>query len=258
MVALAAEQEFRAQQAAAPRQRRWRGLWGGAAALVAGLVGFYAVAKVWTDPNQELLRDLPVIEHLEVYRQAGDFDFVRRLNDEGLFTDDAADVAASRAPSADVAASKATTAGGARVAPHAARATVVAGAARADADRQRRIGGDDRRAKSGFAAQVRPVRGPAGGRAAAAAAARGASGSRSASRPIAARHAAFSRLAQDFVAERARRSVEFRRGRSDHRHPQAAERARGADRGPRGRTPFESARHRGAETYLARGIRSRA
>jgi hypothetical protein len=54
--------------------------------LVAGLVGFASTRALAPDPNQALLKDLPVIEHLEVYRQVGSVDFLRKLRESGLFT----------------------------------------------------------------------------------------------------------------------------------------------------------------------------
>ncbi|HEV2969412.1 MAG TPA: hypothetical protein VGY55_05420 [Pirellulales bacterium] len=96
MVAVAVEQELANQQSAEPRHRRRRWLWGGVLALVAGAAGFVAAANLWVDPNEKLLGDLPVIENLEVYEHVGDIAFLKRLNDEGLFTDEPADAAAPR------------------------------------------------------------------------------------------------------------------------------------------------------------------
>ncbi|HEV3416287.1 MAG TPA: hypothetical protein VG056_05725 [Pirellulales bacterium] len=96
MVAVAVEQDLAKEQAAEPRHRRRRWLWGGVLALAAGTAGFVAAANLWVDPNEKLLGDLPVIENLEVYRQVGDIAFLHKLSDEGLFSDEAADAAATR------------------------------------------------------------------------------------------------------------------------------------------------------------------
>jgi hypothetical protein len=96
MVAVAVEQDLAKEQAAQPRHRRRRWLWGGVLALAAGTAGFVAAANLWVDPNEKLLGDLPVIENLEVYRQVGDIAFLHKLSDEGLFSDEAADAAATR------------------------------------------------------------------------------------------------------------------------------------------------------------------
>ncbi len=96
MVAVAAEQEVAEQQAAEPRRRRRRWLRGGGAALAVALAGYVVAANVWTDPNEKLIRDLSVIENQERYKQAGDVDFLKKLNEEGLFSDETSDATTSR------------------------------------------------------------------------------------------------------------------------------------------------------------------
>ncbi|HEY2146871.1 MAG TPA: hypothetical protein VGH32_02975, partial [Pirellulales bacterium] len=96
MVALAAEKEVVEQQAVEPRRRRRRWLMAGALAVVAASCGFFATAKVWSDPNEKLVRDLSTIENVESYSQVGDIDFLRRLSDDGIFPDDATDTTASK------------------------------------------------------------------------------------------------------------------------------------------------------------------
>jgi hypothetical protein len=96
MVAVAAEEEFAEQQAAEPRRRRRRWLWGGCAALAVALVGYVVAANVWTDPNEKLIRDLSVIENQERYKQAGDIDFLKKLNEEGLFADETSEATTAR------------------------------------------------------------------------------------------------------------------------------------------------------------------
>ena len=49
------------------------------------------MASIRAGPNEKLLRDLPVIEDMELYRQAGDVDFLRKLHDEGLFPEESSD-----------------------------------------------------------------------------------------------------------------------------------------------------------------------
>jgi hypothetical protein len=96
MVAIAAEQELTQQQAHEPRRRRRRWLLGAALAVLAGSGGFLAAAMLWKDPNERLLRDLSTIENVEAYRQVGDIDFLHRLSDEGLFSEDAPDPAGAK------------------------------------------------------------------------------------------------------------------------------------------------------------------
>jgi hypothetical protein len=64
-----------------------------AAALV---FGFALGSQIWSDPNESLVRDLPVLENLDLYYQADDIKFLRLLEQEGAFRD--ADDEATGAP----------------------------------------------------------------------------------------------------------------------------------------------------------------
>ena len=71
------------------RRRRALALAGlAASALVATLAGFSAMYWQLTAPNRQLVRDLPVIENMEYYRHAESLEFLRRLEAEGLFSDE--------------------------------------------------------------------------------------------------------------------------------------------------------------------------
>lgn len=92
MVALSVEQEAPRH---APRVgRRLPLVLGGLA--VAGLLGFTA-ARCWPGDNEHLLRDLPVVENLEAYRQTPDVKFLRQLEGTGFFTADEAPAAVADA-----------------------------------------------------------------------------------------------------------------------------------------------------------------
>lgn len=85
MVALAASEDAQAVLAEQPRRRRRRRLLGVVGMLAAGLIGFVIGTQVWTDPNEQLLRDLRVLQNFERYYQAGEIEFLRMLEKEGLF-----------------------------------------------------------------------------------------------------------------------------------------------------------------------------
>ena len=89
MIAVAAEKE--AERPAASLWNRWPRLWKAAGLAAACATGYLIVRFGWPDPNQQLLRDLPVLENLEAYRQTPDLDFLRRLGDADLFPEEAAD-----------------------------------------------------------------------------------------------------------------------------------------------------------------------
>lgn len=91
MVAVAAADEIAASQMALPRVRRRRWLLGLGGTVAAGVLGFAAGWLLWPDPDRRLLEDLPVLEHLDEYRQVRDFRFLKRLADEHLFDEDRAE-----------------------------------------------------------------------------------------------------------------------------------------------------------------------
>jgi hypothetical protein len=84
MATLAASSEL-----AVPRGRAWRRrLLAAAALLAAAVAGFAAVAILVPNPNAQLLRDLPLLENLDQYRQIDNLELLRDLSGEKLFADD--------------------------------------------------------------------------------------------------------------------------------------------------------------------------
>ena len=81
MVAVAAEGDLKQQKEEAPRKNRRRWLLGGAAMLAAAAAGFLLVTLVRPNPNEQLLKDLPVLEKLDQYRQSGSIEFLRLLHE---------------------------------------------------------------------------------------------------------------------------------------------------------------------------------
>lgn len=91
MVAVAAADDVLKQEEEAPRRRRRRWLIGSACVLTAGLAGSLAVGLFRSNPNDQLLRDLPVLENLDEYDKIDDVEFLRMLYREELFAKEAPD-----------------------------------------------------------------------------------------------------------------------------------------------------------------------
>ena len=73
------------------------GRWGMIAARVAALVGVAAVTLAigyastrwaWPDPSSRLVRDLPIAEHLDEYREVGSLEFLKLLANSPAFSED--------------------------------------------------------------------------------------------------------------------------------------------------------------------------
>ena len=89
MVAIAARQEAEQTQADAPRRRRRWLLLVAACLLASAAAGFLAFAM--HNPDRQLLRDLPLLEDLDEYRQVDSIEFLHKLRDEKLFPRDGAE-----------------------------------------------------------------------------------------------------------------------------------------------------------------------
>ena len=88
IVALSAEHDLELAKTREQRQlRRWQWLSIGGM-VAASLAGYLAVSR-WLDrPNEQLVRDLPVIENVDLFRVADNVDFLHKLDDEGLFSEE--------------------------------------------------------------------------------------------------------------------------------------------------------------------------
>lgn len=91
MVAVKAESEAAAQTQLALR-RHWLlqgAVGGGIGAAI--LAGFLIGRGVWSSPDERLLNDLPVVEHVDEYLLADNIEFLRMLEREGLFHEETRD-----------------------------------------------------------------------------------------------------------------------------------------------------------------------
>jgi anti-sigma factor RsiW len=89
MLAIEVEEQVGQDAAAKTQRRAWS--WAGAAAglFAAGFLGVLAGEKLWPDPDVPLLRDLPVVQDLDLYRQADNIEFLQQLRSRELFVKDA-------------------------------------------------------------------------------------------------------------------------------------------------------------------------
>jgi anti-sigma factor RsiW len=51
-------------------------------------ISYAATRWLWPDPSARLVRDLPIAEHLDEYREVGTFEFLKRLDDDPAFNED--------------------------------------------------------------------------------------------------------------------------------------------------------------------------
>ncbi len=91
MVALKAEDDAQAGAKASGRERSlaWLGL--GTAAVIAAAGAYFVVDQRLNRDNRELVRDLPVIERVDEYRNIESVDFLVELQKEGLFAAEVSD-----------------------------------------------------------------------------------------------------------------------------------------------------------------------
>ncbi|MFM8251142.1 MAG: anti-sigma factor family protein [Planctomycetota bacterium] len=91
MVAQQVELEAQTTTVGHARRRQLSWLIGVAGVAVATLLGYLLGSYVWKSPDEQLLTDLPVIENIDHYLQAGDVEFLRMLERERLFDEEPSD-----------------------------------------------------------------------------------------------------------------------------------------------------------------------
>lgn len=85
MVALAAcDEALEVAQRLPERQRRHRN-WGLVGAAAAAVIGFAIGRSWWSDPNAQLLEDLPVLKNYDLYYQVDNIEFLKLLDRSGEF-----------------------------------------------------------------------------------------------------------------------------------------------------------------------------
>jgi anti-sigma factor RsiW len=85
MVAVHAEQESKSQLMRVVRQRSLTWLAVAGLVLVSMSIGYYISHRRVTLSDRNLVRDLPVIEHVDEYRNIDNLDFLKSLERENLF-----------------------------------------------------------------------------------------------------------------------------------------------------------------------------
>jgi anti-sigma factor RsiW len=85
MVAVHAEQESKSQYMRVVRQRGLTWLAIAAVILLSTSAGYYISYRRVTRNDRNLVHDLPVIEHVDEYRNIDDLDFLKALERENLF-----------------------------------------------------------------------------------------------------------------------------------------------------------------------------
>lgn len=91
MVVLSAEHELEEQKETAKRKSRLWWFAGAGGLLGTALVSFWLIALVLARPNEQLVRDLPVIEDIELYRVGESVEYLRQLDESGLFQQEVED-----------------------------------------------------------------------------------------------------------------------------------------------------------------------
>ncbi len=85
MVTVAAESEVKTAGISTPNRRRGVQLAVAAGLVLAVMLGFAMGRQWWPDPNQALLKDLPLVEHLDELHHADSLKFLQMLQQEKIF-----------------------------------------------------------------------------------------------------------------------------------------------------------------------------
>jgi anti-sigma factor RsiW len=91
MVAVKASEDVEKKTVTADTKRRTMWLIGAGGAAAAAMLGYVIVSELVSRPNVQLVKDLPVIEYVDVYQHADSIEFLKQLDQAGLFSEDVGD-----------------------------------------------------------------------------------------------------------------------------------------------------------------------
>lgn len=91
LVTLNAEEDVQKSKTFAARWRQVAWVAGAACALAAAWGGYLLVSGYVSRPNDELVKDLPLLENVDLYKHAESVEFLRSLQREGLFAQEVED-----------------------------------------------------------------------------------------------------------------------------------------------------------------------
>jgi hypothetical protein len=92
MIALTSEADALTAEARIESKRHWKRLAIAAAALLSTALGYYLISQRLDYSNQQLVRDLPVIENVDLYSAVDSLDFLRELDASQMFDEEPSDV----------------------------------------------------------------------------------------------------------------------------------------------------------------------
>ncbi len=88
MVALSAERALEQQSETVQRKRQRRWILAASGLVVAAVASFWVMTALLARPNEQLVRDLPVIEDVDLYRYADSVEFLKQLDQSRLFDEE--------------------------------------------------------------------------------------------------------------------------------------------------------------------------
>lgn len=91
MVVLKANEDLEERKKTANVTSQLWWLLGGCGLLATALASYWLIAGLLARPNEQLVRDLPVIEDVELYRVVDSVEYLRQLDESGLFDEEVED-----------------------------------------------------------------------------------------------------------------------------------------------------------------------